>query len=132
MTPIAFIAGCFDGVHPGHLHILTEMRKLAPYTVVAINRDEYLARKGPGRPIMRLEERRAALYATGLVDEVIEIGNSPLEAIMFLKPDYIVVGDDYTEDRVVGAKECGAWGGRVVIVPRIAGHSTSELLEVVT
>lgn len=133
--PITFIAGCFDGPngpHPGHIHILTEMRKLAPYTVVAINSDAYVARKGSGRPLMPLEQRRAALYDTGLVDEVMTIEDSPLEVIEFLRPDYIVVGDDYTEDRVVGAQECKRWGGRVVIVPRIPGHSTSEMMEAVS
>jgi cytidyltransferase-like protein len=131
MKKIAFIAGCFDGPngpHAGHLHILAEMRKLAPYTVVAINHDAYLARKGRGRPLMKEEQRRAALYATGLVDEVITIGDSPLEVIEFLRPNFIVVGDDYTIDKVVGAKECKKWKGKVVIVPRIPGHSTSEYI----
>jgi D-beta-D-heptose 7-phosphate kinase/D-beta-D-heptose 1-phosphate adenosyltransferase len=132
--PIALIAGCFDGVaglHDGHRHILTEMRKLAPegtYIVVALNSDSYVSRKGPGRPLTPFTERKEALYASGLVDEVFPIEDTPIDIIRMLEPKYIVVGDDYTVDRVVGAEEAKSWGGSVVIIPRIPGHSTSELI----
>jgi D-beta-D-heptose 7-phosphate kinase / D-beta-D-heptose 1-phosphate adenosyltransferase len=128
---VALIAGCFDGkdgtLHPGHLHILTEAAKLGRL-IVCINRDSYLVRKGPGRPLSGESDRARALYATGLVHHVRVIGDSPIDEIMEIKPDYIVVGDDYTIDRVVGAEECKAWQGQVVIVPRIPGFSTTGLL----
>lgn len=129
MTKTAFISGVFDGLHKGHLYILAEMRKLADYVVVSINSDTYAARKGPGRPLNKLEDRRAALYASGLVDEVIAIEDSPLEVIKMLKPDLICVGrDDYTYDQVVGFKECKEWGGQVVIIRQDLGVSTTQMV----
>ncbi len=127
---IAFISGVFDGLHIGHRHILTEMRKLAPYTVVTINSDAYAARKGSGRPLNKLEERRAALYATGLVDEVIEIENTPIEVIKTLQPDFICVGrNDYPLDKIIGAKECLLWGGKAIIIPEDLGISTTQMVK---
>lgn len=127
---IVFISGVFDGLHKGHLLILAEMRKLAPYVVVAINSDAYAARKGPGRPLFTLEDRRIALYRSNLVDEVIAIEDSPLEVIKFLKPDFVCVGRaDYKPEQVVGYKECSAWGGKVVIIPEDLGVSTTQMVK---
>ncbi len=136
--PIALIAGCFDGpngFHEGHHHILTKMKELVPegtYVVVALNSDAYVARKGPGRPLAPFARRKEALYESGLVDEVFPIEETPIEIIKMLEPRYIVVGDDYTVDRIVGAEEAQAWGGEVVVIPRIPGYSTSELVEAST
>lgn len=137
--PIALIAGCFDGpnggFHPGHRHILTKMRELSPegtYIVVCLNSDSYVAKKGPGRPLTPFTRRKEALYESGLVDEVFPIEDTPIEIIKMLEPKYIVVGDDYSIDRIVGAQECSYWGGEVIIIPRIPGHSTSELVEAST
>lgn len=130
MKKIAFISGVFDGCHKGHLYILAEMRKLAPYVVVSINSDAYARRKGPGRPLNKLEDRRAALYASGLVDEVIVIEDSPLEVIKMLKPDLICVGRaDYKPEQVVGYKECPEWGGQIVIIPEDLGITTTQMVK---
>lgn len=125
---IAFIAGGFDCLHKGHIHLLKEAAKLGRLTV-AINHDAYFKKKGPNRPIDSLNQRIQNLYNTGLVDEIHAIEDSPLNLILNLRPDYIVVGDDYTEDKIVGAKECLTWGGKVVIVPRIDGLSTTKIIK---
>jgi D-beta-D-heptose 7-phosphate kinase/D-beta-D-heptose 1-phosphate adenosyltransferase len=133
---IAFISGVFDGsngLHAGHRLILSKMRELTSegtYVIVSINSDAYAARKGPGRPLTPLEGRRAALYSSGLVDEVIAIEDSPLEVIKALKPDFICVGRaDYTPEQVVGFRECGAWGGEVVVIEEDLGVSTTQMVE---
>ncbi len=127
-TITVFIAGCFDGLHSAHLSILRRACALGDKLVVAINHDVYLARKGPGRPLDDLMTRTGKLYDTGLVDWVIEIGDSPLEAILNWEPDIIVAGDDYTVETCVGSAECKAWNGRVVILPRTPGISTTDLI----
>ena len=44
------------------------------------------------------------------------------------KPDVLVKGGDYTLEKIVGAKEVIAQGGKVVINPIIAGFSTTNMI----
>jgi D-beta-D-heptose 7-phosphate kinase/D-beta-D-heptose 1-phosphate adenosyltransferase len=46
-----------------------------------------------------------------------------------LQPDVLVKGGDYTLEKIVGAKEVIANGGRVVINPIVAGFSTTGIVE---
>ena len=55
--------------------------------------------------------------------------DTPLELIRHLAPDVLVKGADYTRDRIVGADDVEARGGRVVRIPLLAGFSTSALVE---
>jgi len=106
------------------------MRENADIIHVAVNSDSYIRRKKNREPIYTCSERMAQLKATGLVDEVSRFDeDGPLASILRIKPDFIVVGDDYTLDRVVGAKECEMWNGRIVIIPRLPGISTTQILQ---
>lgn len=127
---IAFTSGCFDGgVHAGHRHLIDRMAMLADIVHVAVNSDDYIRRRKGREPIYTAQERMDHLRLTGLVDELSCFNeDGPLALILRIRPDYIVVGDDYTLDRVVGATECEEWGGQVVLVPRLPGISTTEIL----
>lgn len=133
MTPKfinVFTAGAFDGgLHAGHRYLLSEARKLGDKLIVAINHDAYLARKGPGRPLMSVGQRAKAIFATGLVSDIYVIEDSPLELIKELKPDIIVAGGDYDEKTCVGSSECIEWGGKIIIIPRIPGISTTNIIK---
>lgn len=124
-----FIAGCFDALHLAHLSILTRSRALGDRLIVGINDDAHLARKGPGRPVDSAPDRVRKLMDTGLVHQVIVFKDSPLEVIMAIRPDVITVGDDYTVETTVGYPECLAWNGRVVVLPRTQGISTTQIIE---
>lgn len=126
-TQVGLISGCFDGgLHDGHIHLLKEARQYVSKLIIALNSDEHLAKKGAGRPILTWEKRKESLLATGLVDEIIMIGDSPRAIINEIKPDVILVGDDYKKDEVVGAKERLLWGGKIIIIPRIGDYSTTK------
>jgi len=125
---ISFIAGGFDCLHEGHIHLLKEAAKLAPL-YIGLNHDAYFKKKGSNRPIDKYAKRASNLLATGLVKCVWQIGDSPLELIIRLQPAYIIVGNDYAEKDIVGAKECLTWQGQIVIVPRIKGLSTTKIIE---
>jgi D-beta-D-heptose 7-phosphate kinase/D-beta-D-heptose 1-phosphate adenosyltransferase len=74
--------------------------------------------------------RARVLAALAAVDAVVIFGEAtPLEVILASKPDVIVKGGDYSEETVVGAKEVKSWGGKVVIVPIVEGHSTTRLIQ---
>lgn len=123
----AFVSGAFDLFHEGHLHILQEAAKLGELHV-AVNSDQYCRSKGINRPANDLNTRIRSVLDTGLVHTVYGIHDTPYQTIMNLRPDYIVVGSDYDISRVVCAEECIAWGGRIVIIQRIKGLSTTKIL----
>ena len=53
---------------------------------------------------------------------------TPLELIREIRPQALVKGADYTLDQVVGRDLVVAWGGDVILVPLLPGHSTTALV----
>lgn len=127
---VVFTNGCFDLLHAGHIHLLKEARKLGDVLVVGVNDDASVRKlKGRGRPIFPLPERLEILEAIEFVDHLIPFAEeTPRSLIEALLPDVLVKGGDWTPETVVGREEVERAGGRVVCVPYVKGHSTSELL----
>ena len=129
---LVFTNGCFDVLHRGHLQCLAEARRLGDALLVAINTDASVRRlgKGPERPLVDERSRAEVVAALECVDIVTLFDeDTPRELIAELQPDVLVKGGDYAEDEVAGAGTVRQRGGRVVIVPRVPGHSTSGLVE---
>jgi rfaE bifunctional protein nucleotidyltransferase chain/domain len=128
---IVFTNGCFDILHPGHIDLLRRARGLADVLVVAINTDESVKRmKGPNRPILPEAERAELLAGLEMVDFVFSFGeDTPLEAILKLRPDVLVKGADWSPGAIVGRSEVESWGGTVVALPLVAGKSTTGIVE---
>ena len=128
---IVFTNGCFDLLHPGHLHTLTQAKALGDVLVVAINSDASVKRlKGDQRPILNQEERAVMLSALAVVDYVTMFAeDTPLEVIHLLLPDVLVKGGDWGADAVVGRDVVEANGGKVVLIPYQAGFSTTDIIE---
>jgi rfaE bifunctional protein nucleotidyltransferase chain/domain/rfaE bifunctional protein kinase chain/domain len=122
--------GCFDLLHTGHVRLLHEARQLGDALVVLLNSDDSVrALKGPGRPIMPAEDRARVLSALECVDEVIIFGEtSPEKALDGLRPDVWVKGGDYTEADLPEADLVRRNGGEVVLLPTVAGYSSSNLI----
>jgi rfaE bifunctional protein nucleotidyltransferase chain/domain len=120
----------FDLIHPGHVDILSAARTTAQALIVGVNSDESVRRlKGPTRPVRSDAERAYVLAALECVDLVVIFPeDTPLNLVKHLRPDVIVKGGDYAEDTIVGATEVKSWGGRVVVVPLTAGHSTTAII----
>lgn len=122
-----FTNGCFDILHRGHIHLLTEARNLGDWLVVAINDDKSVRRlKGENRPINTLEDRTVVLNALECVDRVIPFTGEEdlLEIINEIKPDLLVKGGDYKAKEIVGSEMV-----KVKIIPYLDGHSTSIILQ---
>jgi D-beta-D-heptose 7-phosphate kinase/D-beta-D-heptose 1-phosphate adenosyltransferase len=85
--------------------------------------------KGEGRPVNGESDRGQVLAALASVDAVVVFDEStPIDIIRKLKPDVLTKGGDYTIDGVLGAREVRDAGGRVVILPFVAGFSTTTTL----
>jgi rfaE bifunctional protein nucleotidyltransferase chain/domain len=130
---VVFTNGCFDLLHAGHLHLLQRARALGEMLVVAVNDDASVKRlKGPGRPLIPEAQRAEMLAALRYVDYVTLFSEpTPFRLIRALRPDVLVKGGDYTIDQVVGRDVVERSGGRVVLIPPLAGLSTSRLLEAI-
>jgi len=124
---VVFTNGCFDLLHLGHVTYLEEARGLGDLLVVGVNTDESVRRiKGPGRPIVPLEQRMAVLAALEAVDYVVPFGeDTPYELLKALRPHVLVKGGDWRTEEVVGRDLVE----EVRIVPYREGFSTTGLIE---
>ena len=127
---IVFTNGCFDLLHIGHITLLEDAHRMGDHLVIGLNSDASAQRlKGPTRPIIAEKERARIMAALASTDAIVIFDeDTPLETIEALRPDVLVKGGDYTEATVVGAELVRSWGGRVAIVPTIAGFSTSNIV----
>ncbi len=128
---IAFTNGCFDIIHIGHIASLQAAAKEADFLIVAINSDSSVKRlKGPQRPV-NFEMNRALVISSFIYTDAVIIfeEDTPLRVIKSILPDVLVKGGDYTIDKIVGASDVIANGGRVVINPIVDGYSTTGTLQ---
>ncbi len=127
---VGFTNGCFDLLHPGHVHLLEQCRAMCDRLIVGINADASVRRlKGPTRPVRNDAERAAVLASLASVDLVCVFEeDTPLDILNLIRPDLLVKGSDYTHDTVVGAREVESWGGKVALAQLLPGHSTTATL----
>lgn len=126
---IVMTNGCFDLLHPGHVHLLTTAAGFGDVLIVAVNSDRSVrVLKGDDRPRLGQADRVAMLRALSYVDAVVVFDeDTPARVIETITPDVLVKGDDYNADEIVGSAYVRATSGRVEIVPRLPGQSTSAL-----
>lgn len=124
---LGFTNGCFDCLHAGHRYFLQECAAHCDYLIVGLNSDTSVrGLKGVERPIQSQSVREGALRNLESVDIVcIFSEDTPERLIRKWHPDILFKGGDYSVDRVVG-RDCV---GRVMIIPRLPGWSTTEGLK---
>src|SRR5258706_10608160 len=130
--PLVFTNGVFDIIHRGHVAYLARARALGAALVVALNSDASARRLGkPGeRPINALEDRLALIAALSMVDAVTWFeDDTPAQLIAACRPEVLAKGGDWPAERIVGAKDVLARGGRVVSIPFEHERSTTALLQ---
>ena len=128
---LVFTNGCFDVLHPGHIHSLETARGLGDCLIVGLNGDESVrSLKGAGRPVIPAGERAEILASLECVDAVVVFEDlTPEKVIAALLPDVLVKGGDWPGNQIVGRAEVEAAGGRVVLVDTVPGYSTTEILK---
>ncbi len=127
---VGFTNGVFDLLHPGHIKVLAQSRAACDRLVVGLNSDASVKRlKGAERPMQDEHARAEVLAALEAVDLVaIFTEDTPLALIERVRPNVLVKGGDYRPETVVGREIVEAAGGEVIIVPLVAGHSTTSLI----
>ena len=87
--------GCFDIVHPGHIHHLQFARSLGDVLVVSVSADPHV-NKGVNRPLIPDDLRAMALAALECVDCVyLNTNATAVELLDALQPDVYVKGQEY-------------------------------------
>jgi rfaE bifunctional protein nucleotidyltransferase chain/domain len=130
--PLVFTNGVFDILHRGHAAYLAQARALGAALVVAVNSDASVRRLGKGadRPMNELADRLAVIAALESVDFVTWFEeDTPLRLIEAVRPDVLVKGGDWPVEKIVGAAEVLARGGRVRSIAFEHERSTSALLQ---
>ena len=127
---IVFTNGCFDIIHAGHIHLLTEAKNLGDRLLIGLNSDQSVQNlKGPDRPLNPEYARASVLESLSMVDGVtIFQEDTPHELVKEIIPHVLVKGGDYSIENVVGADTVRASGGEVVLIPILKGYSTSDII----
>lgn len=128
---IVFTNGCFDILHPGHVHLLSACKQEGDRLIVGLNADASVKRlKGEARPINNEQSRAIVLSALADVDAVILFEeDTPLNLITVIQPDVLIKGGDWELNSIVGADFVKAHGGCVKTIPYLKGHSTTAIIE---
>jgi len=88
--------GCFDILHSGHVHYLTQAARRCDVLFVSITSAPHV-NKGPGRPVFDDEARSAVLSALEVVGHVV-VNDAPtaIPVLEALRPDFYFKGADYS------------------------------------
>lgn len=115
--------GVFDLLHLGHVHYLTEAKRLGDELVVVVARDT-TAKRFKHEPVTQEEMRRRMVEALKPVDRAI-LGHEGdiYEILSEIKPDIIALGYDQQHDEARILEECRKRGlsTRVVRMPQFEG-----------
>ena len=139
MTQI-YIGMSADLLHPGHLNIINEGRKLLDSLgggelIIGLLTDKAIA-SYKRLPYMNWEQRKVVVENVKGVSQV--IAQETLDYVpnlLKIKPDYVLHGDDWktgvqakTRQRII--EVMSEWGGKVVDIPYTAGISSTQLNKV--
>lgn len=135
-----WVNGCFDILHPGHIDLLwyaklygtdelsRELIFSANRLYVGIDSDERVKfLKGDKRPINDISIRVKMMANLKMVDSVVSF-NDEAELEYYIKTfdiDYMVIGDQYVDKYIVGAK----FAKKGVIYYPVNRYSTTNIIE---
>jgi rfaE bifunctional protein kinase chain/domain/rfaE bifunctional protein nucleotidyltransferase chain/domain len=124
--------GCFDIVHPGHIHHLQHARSLGDLLIVTVSADSQV-NKGVARPLIPGELRAASLAALECVDLVYVNGDpTAAELLEQLRPDIYVKGREYEtnhDPRFLHERDTVTkHGGRVIFSSGDIVYSSTALI----
>ena len=129
-----------DLLHPGHLNIINEARKLIDSLgggelIVGLLTDKAIA-SYKRLPYMPWEQRKIVVEnVKGVTSVVSQETLDYVPNLLKIKPDYVLHGDDWkkgiqakTRQRIIDVM--AQWGGKVIDIPYTAGISSTQLNKV--
>lgn len=94
---IGVIAGNFDVIHPGYIHMFNECKKYCNYLIVLLHEDPTNERPEKLKPILSVRERLLILYSLKQVNLVMtyKTESELYDILDEMHPDVRFLGDDY-------------------------------------
>ena len=128
-TKTVYVGMGADLLHPGHINIILEAKKLGEVIIGLLTDEALMSYKG--KPYLSWEQRKTVIEQIRGVKEVVE--QTTLDYVPNLRkyrPDFVVHGDDWKEGiqkvtRKEVIKVLGEWGGELVDVPYTQGVSST-------
>lgn len=116
--------GTYDFLHHGHIRLLERAKALGDYLIVGVTSDDFDKMRGKINVQQTLEERVAAVRATGIADKVIieEYEGQKIDDIRRYRVDIFTVGSDWVGHFDYINEFC-----KVVYLPRTDGISSSGI-----
>ena len=103
-SKIGVIAGNFDVIHPGYIHMFDECKNYCDTLLLLLHEDPSIERPEKIKPILNLNERAMVLNSLKQIDRIITYKTEYdlYEILMNKKIDVRFLGDDYRDKSFTG------------------------------
>lgn len=132
-STVVFTNGCFDLLHIGHIRFLRYLwlKYNGAVILIGLNTDKSVKKnKGPGRPIISLDERAEMLGAMRYVSAIVPFSeDTPDKIIRRIRPDVLAKGRGYDDKIIVGEQFVRSYKGVIDKGFFIDDYSTTNIVE---
>jgi rfaE bifunctional protein nucleotidyltransferase chain/domain len=127
---IGMCNGCFDLAHLGHAALIEQAKQRCDVLFVAINSDEAIRKlKGNNRPIIDFKGRYGMVAYNRFVDYVVMSEATDHVAVVAAIHPHVYISTAETKGNCPEAKAISEYGGKIVVLDRIPGYSTSDIVQ---
>ena len=104
MKNTGVIAGNFDVIHPGYIHLFNECKEFCTELIILLHEDPSIERPEKLKPILNLDERKMILSSLAQVDRIIpyKLEVDLYQLLSNLDIDIRFLGDDYKSKPFTG------------------------------
>ena len=97
MKKTGVIAGNFDVIHPGYIHLFNECKEFCTELIILLHEDPSIERPEKLKPILNLDERKMILSSLTQIDQIIpyKLEVDLYQLLSNLDIDIRFLGDDY-------------------------------------
>ena len=101
---IGVIAGNFDVIHPGYIHLFNECKKYCTHLIIFLHEDPSVERPEKLKPILSIEERTLVLSSLKQIDEIVtyRLESDLAHLLSTTQIDIRFLGDDYKNKTYTG------------------------------
>ena len=103
-SKIGVVAGNFDVIHPGYIHMFDECKNYCDTLLLLLHDDPSIERPEKIKPILSLNERTMVLNSLKQIDQIItyKTESDLYKILMNKKIDVRFLGDDYRDKSFTG------------------------------